>query len=348
MVAGLVGIVKLGAVDETGGGIYENNLLPISALAQIDGDVNEVRATILRHVISTDPASMREREQEIADFRNGLTELWRQYSSAPGTDEEKAVREQFETALATMYEVTDEQILPASRALRTAEVAAAEREQFDPAFDAVSEALSGLSKLEMAQASAGAAQAEATYRSARTLLIVVLVLGLGGALTVGLYAARSISIPLGHVVAALRRVEHGDLTTVADVRTRDELGQLGDALNATTLRLREIIGGRLAQTASGLAAAAEELSAVSMQLQSGAGDVTSKATTATHATEEVNTGVQSIAAGAEQMSASITEIASNAGQAAQVAQQGMAVAERTTAQVAQLAPRARRSGRLSA
>ena len=45
------------------------------------------------------------------------------------------------------------------------------------------------------------------------------------------------------------------------------------ALNATTASLREIIGGRMSQTAVSLAAAAEELSAVSTQLQSGASEI---------------------------------------------------------------------------
>jgi methyl-accepting chemotaxis protein len=336
VVAGVVGIAKLGEVDDVGGGIYETNLLPISVLADIDGGVNEVRATILRHVISPDAAEMAKRDAEINGFRRHLDELWRQYSSDPGTEEEKSARAGFEKALEAMHEVADERLLPASRAGRTREAAEVEAQEFDPAFDAVGAALSRLDELETAQASAGAVRAEATYRGARTLLIVILLLGLGVAVAVGIYAARSVSVPLGRVVAVLRRVKEGDLTAVADAHTRDELGQLGEALNATTAQLRETIGGRLAQTAAGLVAAAEQLSAVSEQLQSGAGDVASKATTATHATAEVDTGVQSIAAGAEQMSASITEIASNAGQAAEVAQQGMAVAQRTTAQVAQL------------
>ncbi|GIE93047.1 methyl-accepting chemotaxis protein [Paractinoplanes rishiriensis] len=335
-VAGGVGIVKLAAVDEVGGGIYERNLLPVSLLAQVDGNSNEVRATVLRHVISTNPAEMQEREEEITEFRSHLDGLWDQYTAEHGSAEEQAAREQFEAALAGMYTVADEDLLPLSRAQKVAQAATAENERFDPAFDRVSETLDALNGIETAQATAAADLAQKTFQNARTLLILVLVIGLTLAIAAGAYVGRSISRPLGRVVAVLRRVEQGDLTAVANVHSRDEVGQLGTALNSTTTRLREVIGGRMSQTAVGLSAAAEELSAVAAQLQAGAADASSQAGSASHASEEVNVGVQTIAAGAEQMSASISEIASNAGQAAQVAQTGMAVAERTTAQVAEL------------
>ncbi|GIE35593.1 hypothetical protein Ait01nite_086380 [Actinoplanes italicus] len=334
--AGGVGIMKLADVDDAGGGIYERNLLPISELAEIDGLSNEIRATVLRHVITTTPSEMQAREQEIAGFREELESLWADYSSGQGTAEEQSARQEFRAALDRMYEAADDEVLPVSRAGQAERAAKAEAEIFDPAFDKVSAALGSLDELETEQATASAEQAHGTYVSGRTLLIVILVTGLALALAVGFFVARSVSGPLAKVVVALRRVEQGDLTTIVDLDSRDELGQLAGTLNATTGRLRSVIGGDMSKTAASLSAAAEELAAVSAQLQAGAGDAATKATSASHASEEVNSGVQSIAAGAEEMSASITEIASNAGQAAQVAAKAMSVAERTNAQVAEL------------
>ncbi|WP_433729379.1 methyl-accepting chemotaxis protein [Actinoplanes sp. CA-051413] len=335
-VAGGLGIVKLAAIDEEGGGIYERNLLPVAALADIDGAVNEFRATVLQHVVAANAADKQQSEQGLTAFRAEIGELWQSYTAEAGTPQEQTARQQFEAALAAMYEVADAGLLPLSRDLKVAEAARAEKESFDPAFDKVSEALTALDDAETAQATAAAAAAESTFRNARTMLIVVLAAGILLAVAAGMFVARSISRPLGRVVNTLQQVQQGDLTAVADVDSRDEVGRLGAALNATTSSLREIIGGRMSQTAVSLAAAAEELSAVSTQLQSGASDVAARATSATQASEEVNAGVQTMAAGAEQMNASITEIAANAGQAAQVAQEGRSVAERTTAQVAEL------------
>ncbi|MEU4159259.1 methyl-accepting chemotaxis protein [Actinoplanes sp. NPDC026670] len=333
---GVLGIVELGKVDEAGGGIYEGNLLPITALAGIDGNVNEVRATILRHVISDGDAAMKELEQELVAFRSEVDTLWEQYAAGGATAQEKTARDEFQSALLASRTIADEQVLPASRAGRTAAAFAAVNTTYDKSFDRLSTALIALDELERAQAKAGADRAQSTYVFARNLLITILVAGVALALAVGIVAARTVSTAVAGMVSVLHRVEQGDLTATAPARSRDELGQLGTVLNATTARLRDVIGGRMAQTAVSLAAAAEELSAVSTQLQSGAGAVAQRATSATHASEEVNVGVQAIAAGADEMSASISEIAANAGQAAQVAQKAKTVAERTTAQVAEL------------
>ncbi|MEV6305383.1 methyl-accepting chemotaxis protein [Actinoplanes sp. NPDC051861] len=336
VIAGVVGIVKLGTMDDVGGGIYERNLQPIALLGELDGNVNEARAIVLRHILSTGDADMKELDAAIADFHAQIDEGWSEYSSGEATAEEQTARDTFASTLAAMFQVIDEQVLPLSRENRTAQATAAANEKLDPAFFAVRDALGKLDELETKQAADSAQQAEDTYRDARTLLLIVLVLGVTVAMSAGAYVARSIASALTGVVGALRRVEQGDLTATAPVRSGDELGQLGTALNATTAHLREIIGGRMSQTAVSLAASAEELSAVSSQLQSGATDVSEKAVTATQASEVVNSGVQAIAAGADEMSASITEIAANAGRAAEVAQKAMTVAERTNAQVAEL------------
>ncbi|BEL02029.1 methyl-accepting chemotaxis protein [Actinoplanes sichuanensis] len=335
-IAGTVGVIKLGEVDEAGGGIFERNLIPAVRLADVDGLTNEIRATALRHVISTQAAEMADREQEIEQFRDELEAAWAEYRKSPEVEGEAEVRQQFEAALAEMLAAADDHLLPASRQMRTADAAKAEKELFDPAFDKVSDALGALSEIQEKEGTAGAAHAQDAYLSARTQLIVILLVGMVLALGVGVYVARSVSGGLARVVAALRRVEQGDLTATADVPGRDEVGQLASALNATAARLRSVIGGDMSRTAVSLSAAAEELAAVAAQLQAGAGDAATKATTASRASEEVNAGVQSIAAGADEMSASITEIASNAGQAAQVATKAMSVAERTNAQVAEL------------
>ncbi|MEU4619934.1 methyl-accepting chemotaxis protein [Actinoplanes sp. NPDC023801] len=335
--AGGVGIMKLADVDEAGGGIFERNLIPAVRLADVDGLVNEIRSTTLRHVIAVNETEMAAREDEIAGFRDELETAWEAYTANPAVDGEQQLRDDFRAALDEMYAAADEQVLPLSRQEnRTEDAALAEQKSFDPAFDKVSAALTGLGEIQAREGTAAAARAEDLYRSARNQLIVILVVGIALALGIGVYVARSVSGPLAKVVVTLRRVEQGDLTATADVHSRDELGQLASALNATTGRLRTVIGGDMSGTALSLSAAAEELAAVSAQLQAGAGDASTKATSASHASEEVNAGVQSIAAGADEMSASITEIASNAGRAAQVASKAMSVAERTNAQVAEL------------
>ncbi|MET0418180.1 MAG: methyl-accepting chemotaxis protein, partial [Actinoplanes sp.] len=154
---------------------------------------------------------------------------------------------------------------------------------------------------------------------------------------VALFLARTIVRPIERLRDRMSEIADGDgdLTQRVTAERDDEAGQLAGAFNRFVEKVATTIRG-IADSTGKLSGAAQDLNAVSAQLQAGAINASDKAESASTASEQVNSGVQSIAAGAEQMSASITEIASNATQAAQVAAQAMTVAERTNGQVAQL------------
>ncbi|WP_189113491.1 methyl-accepting chemotaxis protein [Pilimelia terevasa] len=336
VVVGVVAIASLATVDEVGGGMYERNVRPITVLAELDNKANDIRATALRHGIAQDRAQMRERERELTRFRTELDALWTRYAAAPAEAGARADQARFGTALAALYAALDDALLPASRSGDLAALVAAEARSFDPAFDALGEALGALEDRELAQAADAAARVESTYRRSRTIQLTLLAVGLAVSVAVGLWVARTISRPLGRVVEVMHEVERGDLTAAVAVGSRDEVGRVAAALNATTGRLREVIGGRLSRAALTLSASAEELSTVSVQLDTSATGAADRAAGATRGTEEMNANVQAIAAGADEMTASIGEIASNATQAAQVAQHARTVAAGTTDQVSAL------------
>lgn len=171
-------------------------------------------------------------------------------------------------------------------------------------------------------------------RATLTLVIAMLVVTFG-ALTVGLMVARSIARPLTAAVETLEAVAAGDLTARSEVRSHDEVGRLGLALNRATDAMQASMR-EISSNAQALAAASEELSAVATQMGANAHQTSSKADVVASAADEVSRNVQTVAAGTEQMGASIKEIASNAAQAAQVAMGAVQTAERTNATVTEL------------
>jgi methyl-accepting chemotaxis protein len=171
----------------------------------------------------------------------------------------------------------------------------------------------------------------------RTISIWITVVAVLIAGTAAFILARNIVRPIERLRDRMAEIADGDgdLTQRVAVTRADEAGQLAGAFNRFVEKVATTIRG-IAESTGKLTTAAQELNAVSAQLQSGAASASDRAVGARSASEQVNAGVQSIAAGAEQMSASITEISSNATQAAQVAAQAMNVAERTNEQVAEL------------
>ncbi|MDR2554591.1 MAG: methyl-accepting chemotaxis protein, partial [Fibromonadaceae bacterium] len=160
--------------------------------------------------------------------------------------------------------------------------------------------VSGVSKLSD-DASANAAKA---INAAITILIVVLILAVG----LGIFLTISITSPLNVVVAAISKMEKGDMTVRTDLERGDELGILSKALDGLGSKLQNIFRN-LHQNSETLASSAEELSAVSRQVASAAEESTAQSTTVASTTEEVATNINAMASGAEQASVSANEVA---------------------------------------
>lgn len=177
--------------------------------------------------------------------------------------------------------------------------------------------------------------ASAAAASARRLVLAAGILAVLLAIFLGAVTARSIVRPLQRCVVALKAMAGGDLTVVADVASRDEVGQLADSLTTAQDSLRATLAG-IGDTAGTVAAAAEQLSTANSQVAVAAGGSSEQAGVVALAAEQVSRSVQTLAAGAEQMGASIREIAQNANEAARVASQATEVVASTNERVAKL------------
>ena len=169
----------------------------------------------------------------------------------------------------------------------------------------------------------------------RAVMLTVGLLALLLALVLAVLITRSVTRPLQRVVALLREVAGGDLSGRLHDNAKDEVGQLGTALNETLDRMSETLAG-IATSSTTLSSASEELSAVSQQMSSTAEETAVQSGAVSAAAEQVSSNVQSVAAGAEELGASISEIAKNTTEAARVAAQAVSAAETTNATVLRL------------
>ncbi|MGG2092499.1 methyl-accepting chemotaxis protein [Bacillus sp. S13(2024)] len=139
-----------------------------------------------------------------------------------------------------------------------------------------------------------------------TLLIAAISLILGGAIIY--FITRSITKPLKQLVISSHRISEGDLTETIEVRSNDEIGQLGKGFNEMAQSLRELIS-RINSSAGQVAAASEELTAsvrqaseATEQITAAMDQVSSSAATQTKGVEqgaillqEVTEGIQFVA-----------------------------------------------------
>ena len=152
---------------------------------------------------------------------------------------------------------------------------------------------------------------ESAKKSAGTVILLVLAVGVGIILVAGVLVLKAITRPLNQTVLMLKDIAEGegDLTKRLDIRTKDEVGELAEWFNVFMEKLQDIlkaIGGN----AETLNASSGQLSEISLQMSSGADQASAKSNTVAAAAEEMSSNMNSVAAAAEQASTNVNLVAS--------------------------------------
>ncbi|RMH61235.1 MAG: methyl-accepting chemotaxis protein [Calditrichaeota bacterium] len=147
------------------------------------------------------------------------------------------------------------------------------------------------------------------------------------------------SKPITEMVEKARQVADGDLDTHIDHNSRDEIGELAEALNHMINHLRNVIHS-LRENTDLLNSAAEELLQVSGQMTSNSQNLNEKANNVASATEEMSVTMETISSVAQSATTNISTVASssesitqNVGLIATNAQQAQKVTENAVQEI---------------
>ncbi|GAB7037026.1 MULTISPECIES: methyl-accepting chemotaxis protein [Catenuloplanes] len=179
-----------------------------------------------------------------------------------------------------------------------------------------------------------AARAAASNRALVIMWVTVVV----AAVVLAAFAylvVQSVVPPLSRVRAALAAMAAGDLTVAANVRSRDEVGQMAKALEEAQEDIRTVVAA-VTEAAHSVASSADRISTTSTTMSQSASDASDQAHGVAEAAARVSSNVDAVANGTQEMGTAIREIAHNATEAARFAGQAVQVAETTTAQVGKL------------
>jgi len=182
----------------------------------------------------------------------------------------------------------------------------------------LSETLGKLAIITQGQMVKANAESDALYASARTTMFTTAAVALLIAICGAVWIALLVSNGLRKVGEAMSAVAEGDLNNEVSVRSNDEIKDLVDTVNRMTGRLRDTIT-QTAQAAQNVASGSQQLSSSSEQVSQGA-------TEQAAAAEEASASM-------EQMAANIKQNADNATQTEKIARQSSQDAEQSGAAV---------------
>ncbi|OIQ95374.1 methyl-accepting chemotaxis protein III [mine drainage metagenome] len=166
--------------------------------------------------------------------------------------------------------------------------------------------IAGILSANTAEVAAAERNAQAQYGDTRTMLLILLAVSLLVAAAAASWIALNISRGLSQAVGLANAIAEGDLAQSVSISTRDEVGDLGTALNTMI--------DNLSNFAFEVRSAAEQVASGSEELSSSAEEMSQGASEQASSTEEASASV-------EEMAANIKQNAENAAQTEKIARQ---------------------------
>jgi methyl-accepting chemotaxis protein len=300
---GVFAIAQMVSLRDSTDELKDNWMPSIRLVSTIDAGAGEYRIEELLHVVATDDATKARYEEAMK--RNEATRAGHEaeYVKLISSEEERRLWNDFKAKWQS-YLVKHEELIKLSRANQTEQAATLMHGESQKLFDESNGLLTKLVGLNVKGGEEAKQHAASTFSTARSTLIAALLVAAALGIGMAMALARMVSRPIQEAVKVARQVADGDLNTNIQVRSRDESGELLEALQTMTANLTRIVNQ--------VRGASDSIATGSSQIASGNADLSQR-------TEEQAANLEETAASMEQLSATVRNNADTARMAAQLA-----------------------------
>jgi methyl-accepting chemotaxis protein len=337
LVALAVGMVTLIALSQAAAGarnLYANNVSSLQAVGQLQAATTQARLDQVTSALVPDETTSTRYDAAFANDLQAVDATLAAYRNGTPAGDPAVIRD-LDLNWQAYKQLAQQRLATAAANNDYAAYARTNEAEVVPVTNKITSDIESLIAAEQTDATGDDAAVQSSYHSSRIVSIVLLVVGLALALSLGVLVARAITASLSKVKHVCDALAAGDLTRRSNLTSGDETGQMGRALDAAMGRLRETVT-TIDGSASSLAGASEQMSGASTQIAGSAERTSVQAQAVSAAAEQISRSVDTVSAGAEQMGASIREISENATEAAQVATEAVSLASSTSATMGKL------------
>ncbi|HYD60893.1 MAG TPA: methyl-accepting chemotaxis protein [Noviherbaspirillum sp.] len=297
----VVSIARFASIEALNEKIIREDLVSSNAAHSIDEAAREdARRTLALFILEkSERAKSYERidrnKKEIDAALDTLNKLARNDADKAAVAKVQAARTAYAASFIKVAELIEEDRRDDAAKMMT-------NETF-PALDALLATIHELVQKQTKEVEASGAEAHDDVENSRYLMIGLGLLATLAGIGFALWITGSIARPLNEAVAVARRVADGDLTTRIDVKTKDETGQLLQAL-------KDMISS-LAGTVGQVRAGTQMIATASGEIASGNADLSAR-------TEAQASSLEETASSMEELTSTVKQNAENARQANQL------------------------------
>jgi len=352
----ITSLFMLGKIDVVVTDLESNWLPSIDSISTIDRQFQAIRRSELLHVISTNDASMKDYDDRIVKYSEGLKNAMNTYEKLISSNDERQTFQRFQNDIAKYMDVS-KSLLTLSRKNQNDEAKQLVEGESRTIFYAASEELAKLISINKKGGADSALEGRRTYTHGKTTIISILIAATLFGIAICLIIIRGVDKQLGEDPGYLHDIASRIAAGEMDIRFKEHHGDGGvfavlkqmvanlkqkiEEANATSAQAAE--EARKAREATKIAeeatAAAESAKAEGM-LQA-AGRLSSVVNVISSASEQLSKQVEQSSQGAEhqsqrlaetatameEMNATVLEVARNASQATDTSEKAKSMAQ---------------------
>jgi len=374
LMAGLaaVGVLGMAGVQESLRTVYEDRVVPLEQLGEIQSDYYQVRIAVVDAINANNADAINKDAETIGAKVDHANKLWKDYLNSNLSSDERALADQTQKTF-DGYDGVRGRVLATLQSGDFAGGKALAKSEGGPTLAALMANIGKLKQLQVDVAKTEHEKAGVSYETDRMSMFGGLAVALVLASLVGWIVGRSITNPLRRIIDVMQALTSGDLAVaVGGVERKDEVGEVARSVEVfkqglvETERLRKeqeeskkhneaerrqamldladrfesSVGG----VVEGVSSAATELQATAQSMSATAEQTTRQSTAVAAASEETTQNVQTVASATEELSASIGEITSQVNESTRIVGDAVVQANTTNEKVRGLAEAAQRIG----
>jgi methyl-accepting chemotaxis protein len=275
----------------------ETNMLPsIGFLADVNEDIMRLRNSMFRMILNRDLATLQQSEATTTELIKKLSRDKESYAALPAESDEKALYAALNKNLINFLSIQN-QVFELSKKDDTESMRNIINTTLRTTGDQVIEQVAGIIRLNKDNAAIASQLSGKQYDSATHAVVIVSISAVLLTILLAWILTGSIVKPLAAAVLAADQIAEGDLTKQIIISGKDEPARLLGALVTMQTNLRGTIQ-QISGSATQLASAAEQLTAVTDESSRGL--------------QRQNDEIQQAATAVNEMTAAVEEVARNA------------------------------------
>jgi methyl-accepting chemotaxis protein len=297
---GFIGIKNLNSSNTAYSNLFKDDGVSQGQLGYIGIDFQKTCSAMRDLIIETDVNNFKQYQDTIKKCDEEINVYLSEYQKTCTTDKEKNLCSNIVKRISDFKMQRDNVISLSSQNKKEEAISLMRREEFQNLADNVYKAIDNAIKYNIESGNTNSNKLMVATHNTSNLLIVIIMIAVLCAIILGIFIKTIISKQVIKITEMAQKHALGDLTSNIYVDTKDEIGQLAQALNKANENIRALIS-EVMNSGTGISASSEELSATTQE-------IFSKMKAVNESMNEISKGAQNLSATTEEVLASTQEI----------------------------------------